>query len=57
MIHCQSAFAHHLLKVAVAEGVAAIPADAQEDDRQLVVPPLERIGIALHGAGLTLIIA
>ncbi len=52
MIDSEAALAHHLLKVAVAQGVPAIPSDAQQDDRWLVVAPLERIGSSLHGLDL-----
>jgi hypothetical protein len=37
----QPALAHHLLEVSVAKRVAAIPADAEEDDIGRIVTPFE----------------
>jgi hypothetical protein len=42
MIYREAAFVHHLFEVAVGELVPAIPADTQQDDSRLEVPPLER---------------
>jgi hypothetical protein len=42
MIHGEATLSHHLLQVAAGELVAAIPSNAQKDDRWLEVPPLER---------------
>ena len=42
MIDRKPTLIHHFFNVAVAELIVAIPADAQDDDGGLVVPPLER---------------
>jgi hypothetical protein len=39
VIHRQTALHHHFFQVAVAQRVAQIPADAQNDDHVLEVPP------------------
>jgi hypothetical protein len=44
MIDCEVALLHHFFEVAIAEGVAQIPADAEKDDLGLMMTPLERIG-------------
>jgi len=43
MIHLQSPFPHHFLQVAVAERVAQVPADTQENDFGFKVTPFERV--------------
>jgi hypothetical protein len=48
IIYREPPFSHHLLEVAIGERVAAVPADAQEDDGRLEVPPLERGLRMLH---------
>jgi len=48
MIHREAALAHSLLEVSVRELVAAIPSNAQKDDRRLEVSPLERRLMLLH---------
>jgi hypothetical protein len=42
VIHRVSAFAHHLLEIAIGETVVAVPTDAQKNDRRLEMTPLER---------------
>jgi hypothetical protein len=42
MVYRKAALTHHLLKIAVAQLVAQVPAHAQEDDLRLKVTPLER---------------
>jgi hypothetical protein len=42
MIDREATLTHHLLQVSVGELIAAIPADAEQDDRGLEVTPLER---------------
>jgi len=42
VVHQQAAFHHHLFQVAVAERVAQIPPNAQDDDHVLEVPPSEQ---------------
>jgi hypothetical protein len=42
MVHSQPTLSHHLFQVPIAEMVSAIPSDAQENDRRLVVTPFER---------------
>jgi hypothetical protein len=32
MIHAEAAFCHHLLQIPVAEAVAQVPANAEDDD-------------------------
>jgi hypothetical protein len=38
---CQAPFSHHLLYISIAERIPKIPANAEQDDFGLVVPPLE----------------
>ena len=42
VVHQQAAFHHHLFQVAVAERVAQIPPNAQDDDHVLEVSPSEQ---------------
>jgi hypothetical protein len=48
VIDCEVALLHHFFEVAITEGVAQIPADAEKDDLGLIVTPLEGIGFS-HG--------
>ena len=48
MIYIEPTLSDHLFEIAVAEGVSAVPADAQEDDFGFKVPPLEGGGVVLH---------
>ena len=45
MIECEAALLQDLFQVAVAESIAQIPADAEQDDLGLVVTPFEGIGV------------
>lgn len=45
MIDCQAALPQDLFQVAVAESIAQIPADAEQDDLGLVVTPFEGIEV------------
>jgi hypothetical protein len=49
VVDSQPALSHHLLDISVAERVAAIPADAKQDDVWCVMTPLEGRGIPPHG--------
>jgi hypothetical protein len=49
MIHGQPVLAHHFLKIPVAERVAAVPSDAEQDYIRRVVTPLEWRIVASHG--------
>ena len=42
VVHQQAAFHHHLFQVAVAERVAQVPSNAQDDDHVLEVSPSEQ---------------
>ena len=42
VIHFEPTLSHHLLDIAVGELVAAIPSNAQKNNRGFVVPPFER---------------
>jgi hypothetical protein len=42
MVHGKPTLSHHLFQVLMAELVSAIPSDAQENDRGLVMTPFER---------------
>ncbi len=42
MIHLQSPFQHHFLEVAIAERIAQVPTDTQENDLGFKVTPFER---------------
>jgi hypothetical protein len=44
VIDREAAFLHHFFEIAITEGVAQIPADAEKDDLGLIVPPFEGIG-------------
>ena len=48
MIDCEVALLHHLFEIAITEGIAQIPANAQENNLGLIVTPLEEIGFG-HG--------
>jgi hypothetical protein len=48
MIEREAALPHHFFEVAIAAGVAQIPADAEKDDLGLILTPLEGIGFS-HG--------
>ena len=49
MINCETTFPYHFFEVAITEGVAQIPAHAEEDDLGLIVTPFERIGFSQSG--------
>ena len=53
MIDTEAAFDHHLFQVTVAQGVAEIPANAQQDERCLKVAIFEELGLWLswHAMG------
>jgi hypothetical protein len=42
MIHGEATLAHHLFQITIRELKTAIPANAQENDRWLIVPPLKK---------------
>src|SRR5450755_3612827 len=42
MIHAEAAFCHHLLQIPVAEAVAQVPPNAEDDDLILKVAPTEK---------------
>jgi len=44
VIEREATLPHHFFEVAITEGVAQIPAHAEEDDLGLIVTPLEEIG-------------
>jgi hypothetical protein len=44
MIDCEVALLHHFFEIAIAESIAQIPANAQENTLGLIVTPLEEIG-------------
>ena len=48
MVYTQSTLSHHLFDIPVRKLVAAVPANAEEDERRLEVTPLERGFIQLH---------
>ena len=51
VVHQQAAFRHHLFQVAVAERVAQIPPNAQNDDHVLEVSPSEqRRAVLVHAS-------
>ena len=41
MIHVYAALAHHLLEIAIADAIAAVPAHRPKDDRAFKLTPLE----------------
>ncbi len=51
MVNCESPLQHHLLQIAVAQGVAQVPTHAQQDDVRLEMTPFERM-LGIHGSGL-----
>ena len=50
MVDHDATLAHHLLEIAIAHPIAAVPSDRPEHDLTLEVPPLE----VRHGPGLSL---
>ena len=48
VIHRKASFQHHFLEIPIAQSVAQIPADAEQDDFSFKLTPLERIGLT-HG--------
>jgi len=51
MVYFHPPLAHHLLQLAVANGIEAVPAHTPEDYFRQKVTPLER-GFGVHGAGV-----
>jgi len=49
MIEREAALPHHFFEVAITEGIAQIPADAEKDDLGFIVSPFERIGFGQSG--------
>jgi hypothetical protein len=50
VVHQEAALAHHLLDISVAKRVAAIPANAEQNDVRRIMAPLEGRGVASHGS-------
>ncbi len=50
MVHRESPLQHHLLQIAVAQGIAQIPPDTQEDDVGLEMTPFKWV-LGIHGSG------
>lgn len=50
MVYCKPPFQHHLLQVAVTQGIAQIPTHAQQDDVRLEMTPLKGV-LGVHGRG------
>jgi hypothetical protein len=51
MVYFHPPITHHLLQLAVANGIEALPAHTPEDYFRQKVTPLER-GFGVHGAGV-----
>lgn len=48
VIHLQAPLLHHLFQVTIAEGIAAIPPDIEQDDISLIMTLFEQVS-SLHG--------
>ena len=46
MVDCEASLVHHLFEIAVAERIAQIPADTEQDDLTRITTPFERVRFA-----------
>ena len=51
MVECEASLVHHFFDITVAERVAQVPANAQEDDVSFIMAPLEGVW-SVHGGRL-----
>lgn len=49
MVHLQTTFQHHFFEITVAERIAQVPSDAQENDVGLEMMPFERVLLCHRG--------